>query len=420
MVARDVRDDHLLGRRDAEQLGVNDEMVRVLVMPVVVDVIADVVQQRGVGERGALLGDTSEPRADRVEEAQREAADVECVPLLEVAALGELAHRPLAGRTRIGDDGRHARQLEQQSLADAVPRHGEITRLDARHHLRRHGEAGDDDVGPLGVEAGDGAALLGGHRRQGIEDVLDVHARHHRLVHVAGGEHAVPRKVDRREVGERPARPDHLRSAPVAACDDLLQASPHFAAQAAQRLRRGPVIEKALREPKRAEGEGDEVIEHAVGGERELERPPADVHHHGAADAEVEVGERAEVREPRLVLPVDDTDRETGLLADARDELLRVPRVAHRARRHGLDPRGTELPGEGGHARDGLGGALHRLGAEETRAFEIGAEPRRLLHLVHDGDRTVRRDVRNDLADGVGADVDRGDAARLGGGGQGA
>ena len=54
---------------------------------------------------------------------------------------------------------------------------------------------------------------------------------------------------------------------------------------------------------------------------------------------------------------------------------------------------------------------------ELARAIEVGAEPRRLLHLVHDGDHAVRRDVGDDLADGVGPDVDRGDAARRSHGG---
>ena len=105
MIARDVRDHHLLGRRDAEQLGVHDEVVRVLVVPIVVDVIADVVQQRGVGERGAIVGRTAEPAAQRVEQSQGEPLDLQRVRLLEVTALGELAHGALARRAGIRDGG---------------------------------------------------------------------------------------------------------------------------------------------------------------------------------------------------------------------------------------------------------------------------------------------------------------------------
>ena len=50
MIARHVGDHDLIRRRDAEQIRVKNEMVRVLVVPLVADVIAGVVQQRGVGQ----------------------------------------------------------------------------------------------------------------------------------------------------------------------------------------------------------------------------------------------------------------------------------------------------------------------------------------------------------------------------------
>ena len=48
MIARDIRDDDLLHRSHSQQLGVLDEMVRVLVVLVVADVIADVVEKGSV------------------------------------------------------------------------------------------------------------------------------------------------------------------------------------------------------------------------------------------------------------------------------------------------------------------------------------------------------------------------------------
>jgi hypothetical protein len=58
------------------------------------------------------------------------------------------------------------------------------------------------------------------------------------------------------------------------------------------------------------------------------------------------------------------------------------------------------------------------MGAEHPRAVEIRAEPRRFLHLVDDRDDAVGGDVGDDLPDRVGADVDGGDSAGLGIGGE--
>ena len=168
------------------------------------------------------------------------------------------------------------------------------------------------------------------------------------------------REVHAGEVGEGAARADELRAAPVAPGKNVFQRAAHVAAQARERLVRGSVAQIALGEPERAERERHEVVEHAVGGERELERASADVHHDRAALAEIEVRERAQIRETRFVRSVDDAQRDAGLLAHARDELVGVRRVAHRARRHGVDAMRAELPRERGHAADGFGGRLHR------------------------------------------------------------
>ena len=91
------------------------------------------------------------------------------------------------------------------------------------------------------------------------------------------------------------------------------------------------------------------------------------------------------------------------------EELRRVAGVAHRARRHGVDALGAELPGERRHAVEAFQG-----GGSMCRERAGGGDPapaRRRLHFVHDLDRAFRRDVGDDLADGVGADVDGGDPA---------
>ena len=50
MVPRHVGDDDLLLRINAEQPGMEDEMIRVLVVPFVADVVPDVVEERRIGQ----------------------------------------------------------------------------------------------------------------------------------------------------------------------------------------------------------------------------------------------------------------------------------------------------------------------------------------------------------------------------------
>jgi hypothetical protein len=64
----------------------------VLVVLVVVDVIADVVEQRRIGENLPLLRLASQPSADGIEQLQCQPLDAGRVRLLVMRPLGELLH----------------------------------------------------------------------------------------------------------------------------------------------------------------------------------------------------------------------------------------------------------------------------------------------------------------------------------------
>ena len=189
--------------------------------------------------------------------------------------------------------------------------------------------------------------------------------------------------------------------------------------QLPERLRRRAVAQVALGESKRAEGERRQVVEHAVGGERQLERAAADVHHDRAADAEVEVRERA--AEARAALrrrrrgrgPGDPPPAERARRTASAFDASRTALVATASMRSAPSCRASVAMRSSASS-----GALHRRVAELARSIEVGAEPRRRLHLVDDGDRAVGGDVGDDLANRVRADVDRGDAARRSHGGR--
>ena len=136
-----------------------DQVIRMLVVTLVVDVVSDVVKQSGIGQDRAVGRVEFEARADRVEQLQGEPLHLPCVRRLVVAALGELAHRSLARLTGIGDGRHHTRRFQEQPFADAERRRGHLGRFDAGHHLRHHAQSGNDDVGAPRVEAGNGEPL---------------------------------------------------------------------------------------------------------------------------------------------------------------------------------------------------------------------------------------------------------------------
>ena len=104
MISRHVGDYHLVRGRHTEQVGVKHEMIRVLVVAIVVDVIADVVQERRVRQDATVVGAEPESLAERVEQLERQRPHGQRVLFLVVAALAQLTHRSLPRLARIRHD----------------------------------------------------------------------------------------------------------------------------------------------------------------------------------------------------------------------------------------------------------------------------------------------------------------------------
>src|SRR5688500_11724286 len=118
-----------------------------LVVLVVVDVIADVVEQRGIGEYLSLLGRTAQTRANRVEQLQREPLHPRRVRLLVVGPLGQLPDGALSCFTGICRRWRHPCRLEKYSLPNAISRDDEPAHIETREHFSGDGKSGNDDIG---------------------------------------------------------------------------------------------------------------------------------------------------------------------------------------------------------------------------------------------------------------------------------
>ena len=92
MIAGNQRDGFDLIRFESPQVAVLDEVVRVLVMAVVADVSADVVEQRGVFEPLTLAIGQPVKAARLIEQGDREARHLLRVLGPVVAPLGKLEH----------------------------------------------------------------------------------------------------------------------------------------------------------------------------------------------------------------------------------------------------------------------------------------------------------------------------------------
>src|SRR5262249_15999753 len=159
----------------------------------VADVIAAVVQKRGVSQGFAIRLRAAESLADGVEENQRELLDVRGMRLLDVAACCKFGHRSRAGIAWVGDGRSDARRLEEEAFSDAIWRYRQLTALEPSQHFGRDRDPGDDDVRALRIQAWHRAPLLGRHVDEDVENVLELRARNVRRVHRASGENALSR-----------------------------------------------------------------------------------------------------------------------------------------------------------------------------------------------------------------------------------
>ena len=121
------------GVAHTQKLRVQNEVVRVLVVSLVADVVADVMEKRGIGQQIAIVRRGTEARADRVEELEREPLHVAGVALLEAAGVGQTLHGSRASIA--GARGRRSdRAVSAATLRGAVRRDQQGGRVHARHH----------------------------------------------------------------------------------------------------------------------------------------------------------------------------------------------------------------------------------------------------------------------------------------------
>ena len=116
----------------------------------------------------------------------------------------------------------------------------------------------------------------------------------------------------------------------------------------------------------RAEWKGDEPIYQSIGAECELERSAADVHHHRAADRQLEMRQRAAERQTRFVVAVEDANIQARLFARELEESLAISGIAYRAGGDDFGSVNIELLRQHRHSAEDHQGVLNREFAQHT------------------------------------------------------
>ena len=195
VIAGRLRDERDLARREPRQAGVEDEVARVLVVVVVVDRHADVVQHARAPQELALpaVAGVQAGRGELVEERQGEPRDVLGVGRVDVVARGEVEDR---GAAHVVEQRRLA--VEQLAEEDALAQAGlgDLDRLvAARFEHRLHDDRpGEDEVGAAVLDPLDRRALGCRQRGELVDEVVELLAVDLKALH-----------AERRLAGLRPA-----------------------------------------------------------------------------------------------------------------------------------------------------------------------------------------------------------------------
>ncbi len=178
MVAGDVGDQLQLARPEAGQAAAEDQVITVLVVLVVVDQVADVLQAGGRFQQRLGRGVQVELVDELGEDQPGQAGHLPAVRQVDAAVGGE----PLDGRLAVvrvvaGVAQRGVDHRQQQAVAHAAVVDLQHVDLEPPHQAIDDRQAGHDDVGPIGTQARHGAAGLGRHLAQPIEQVPHVGVR---------------------------------------------------------------------------------------------------------------------------------------------------------------------------------------------------------------------------------------------------
>ena len=429
MVARDERDRFDVVRLEAAKIAVLDQIVRVLVMTLVADVDADVVQQRRVFQPFALAIGQSVDGARLIEERQGQTRHLAGVFRPVVAALGELddaapphvgiaidlGDLPAVARDVIEDQAFTQRQIAQRELARA--------------------ETADDRIEQYGACHGE---IRSPRLESGNPQTCFQIERDERLPHAPelfGRDPAVPERRARRIPllgrDDRAEAEDGARranQAVEAGPRDLIEVLPELRVDVFQQLafvatRQGIALDEPLSEADDAKLEAATEIHVCTGGpaqrgccvgdpgaSRDLDAASADVDNHRGRAGNADAVRGGEMDEPRLFGSRDDARPDARFLSDRVQELAAVLGFASGAGGDGHDLVDAVRLGERAKLRQHLEGGVHGRRRQRPAVEPARSEPDHFLFAIDDFEGQIGAHLHHEHVQRVGPDVDGGNA----------
>jgi CHAD domain-containing protein len=417
MIPSDERDDDDLLGIESAQTAVGDEVVRVLVMPFVADVRADVVQEGGVLEPLALA--VAEPVISLrgVEERQGQTRHLLRVCRIVAAPLAQLDDAPAAhvGIPLYGVDvgAIPLDVVEHQPFAQREVAQGQILCAQLTEERVDEHRAGDGNVRAARVESRKLQPFVERQPRQPLPEPPKLACLHAHVPHLVW---RVPR-ADR----EGPEGQDRARGADdavKAALRDLFDEAPDFLADVLDEPAFVPAGQRvALHEPL---GEANDAQleaaarRHATAGaERDLRTPTADVDDHRGPRTDARRIHCGLVNQPSLFAAGDDADANPEVPMDCGDEIAAVFSLADGTGGRGDDFVHTVRIGQALELRQRLHGRRNSRDRKGTAVQTAGPQPNHVLLAIDHFEGQIRPDAAYDHVDGIGPDVDGRDSHAL-------
>ena len=420
MIARNQRDGFDLVGLEAAKVSVFRQIVRVLVMTLVADVDADVVQDGGVLEPLALAIRESVDRARVIEKGDRELRHLVRVLRPEMTPFGQLEDAAAANvRIAIGLGDLLAMTgnvIEDEPLAKGQIAQCDFLRAEAAKNLVEKDGSGDREVRALRLEAGDAQPLLEIQR-----DELFAHAAQRLCRDTPASQRRTCGEPlgSRRHGPEAENRAGRADDAFEAGARNLIQVFAYLCVDVAYELPRvarfeGVCTNEPLGEPDDAELEAAAQFNRRPGAPRDLDAASPYVDDDRNVPRHADPINRCQMDEPGFLRPRDDARAYSDLLGDGLKELAAVFGLPGRARRDRNDLVDAMRFGQTPELRQHLEGRVHRLGRERLAVQPTGTQTDHFLFAVNDFEGQVRSHLHHDHVDGIRADVDGGEAHRSG------
>ena len=245
-----------------------------------------------------------------------------------------------------------------------------------------------------------------------VDDVLELGARDDGPMNRVRSLNPLPGLNHAGEVRERPARADDLRAAPVARGEFMHRARFAVAAERSSRFARGVIPLREYFSVRRIAPNGSEIsrsISPSALSASSSEPPPMSI-----TTARPTQDRSEPVRSGKRGAASSSPSRTSTLspvsLTTRASHRPPIGRVAHRARCDDFVRLRAELSASAAILRARCDRVSLASSLSPPVSLNSRAESRRGFHLVDDADGAVRRDIGDDLADRIRADVDRRDA----------